>query len=241
MSNLLEFEFSEFSFLGIIILAVLLALILKILNLAILRKTINYRIKNYYTIFEIFIWFAFLFWGISVLLRESFYQMIAILSFAAIFVIGLGWFVFRDLFAGIVLRFSDGFYPGQNLRIDHKNGRILRVGRLNLSLQEEDGSESKIPWSKLTGQIYSKGIGVDLTNRQRFSVDVPQKYPLEVVHRKIKEAVLLSVGAAINKEPQIKLTGNGRQEWRLEITAYALNPEYFRIIESNVKTMLNNL
>jgi len=241
MSNLLEFEFSEFSFLGIIILAVLIALILKIVKLILLRKTMNYRIRNYYPIFEIMIWFAFLLWGINILLKESIYQMIAILSLAAIFVIGLGWFVFRDLFAGIVLRFSDGFFPGQILRIDHLNGRIKKVGMLDLTIQEEDGSVSKIPWSKITGQIYSKGVGVDVTKRCQFSVEVPQKYPLEIIHRKINEAILLSVGAAINKEPQIKVTGTDNRAWQMEITAYALSPEYFRIVESNVKAMLDSL
>ena len=241
MSKLLEFEFSEVSFLGVVILAFLLALILKIFNLVILRKITNHQITNYYPVIEVIIWFSFLLWGIKVLLKDSIYQMIALLSLAAIFVVALGWFVIRDLFAGIVLRFSDSFMIGSHLRIDQRNGSIKKVGMLNLSIQEEDGSISKIPWSKINGQIYSKGRRVDLTNRQQFAVEVPQKHPLEIVQRKIYEAVLLSVGAAINKEPQIKLTGTTKQEWQLEITAYALGPEYFRIIESNVKDVLNNL
>ena len=241
MSNLLEFQFSEISFLGVGILAVILALILKLVNLAILRKITNPLISNYYPVIEVIIWFSFLLWGIKVLLKDSLYQMIAILSLAAIFVIALGWFVIRDMFAGIVLRFSDSFMIGSQLQIDQRNGSIKKVGMLNLSIEEADGSIAKIPWSKINGQIYSKGSRVDITNRQQFAVEVPQKYPLEIVQRKIYEAVLLSVGAAINKEPQIKLTGTGKNEWQLEITAYALGPEYFRIIESNVKNVLDNL
>lgn len=240
MSNLWKFEFSEVSFLGVVMLAVLLAVILKIANMAVLKKITNQRIKYYYPIFEVIIWFIFLLWGLNVLFRESFYQMIVISSLSAIFIVGLGWFVIRDLFAGVVLRMTDRFYPGQYLRVDQRNGRIKRVGMLNISLQEEDGSVSKIPWNKINGQIYSNGTAADTTNRQQFTVEIPQKYPLESVQRKIYETVLLSVGAAINKEPQIKLTGTANQEWQLEITAYALSPEYFRIIQANVKDVLNN-
>jgi small-conductance mechanosensitive channel len=241
MSELLKFEFSEFSFLGIIILAVLLTLILKMVNRSILKKKTDHQIRNYYPLFEVIIWFSFLLWGINFLLQDSIYHMVAILSLAAIIVAGLGWFVIRDIFAGIVLRFSDKFYPGQNLRIDQLNGRIKEVGMLRIAVQQEDGIIVKIPWSKINGQIYSKGIGDDITNRQRFSVEVAQKYPLEIVHPKIREAILLSVGAALNKEPQIKLIESDNQGWQLEITAYALSPEYFHIIKSNVKNVLNSM
>ena len=241
MSKVLEFRISEISFLGVVIMAILLALLLKIINLTVMKKTANHRIRNYLPIIGVVVWFIFILWAINVLLKESFYQMIAILSLAAIIAIGLGWFVIRDLFAGIVLRFSDSFYPGQSLQIDQQSGRIEQVGMLKIALQREDGIIFKIPWSKINGQIYSKGIGDDLTNRHRFLVEVAQKYPLEIVHPKIREAIFLSVGAALNKEPQIKLTGTNNQEWQLEITAYTLGPEYFRIIESNVKQVLNTL
>ena len=241
MSNLLEFKISEISFLGVIILAVILALFLKTVHVFILKKITAPRIRNYYPLFEVIIWFSFILWAINVLLKESYYLMIAILALSAIIFAGLAWFVIMDLFAGIVLRISDRFYPGQNLRIDQYNGRIKTVEMLSITVQQEDGAILKVPWRKIKGQIYIKGTADEMINRQRFLIEVNQKYPLETVYQKIKEAVLLSVGAVINKEPQIKLVGSTNQEWQLEITAYALNPQYFHTIELNVKNILNTI
>lgn len=241
MSNLSEFKISEISFIGVFIMAVLLALFLKAIHLFILRKITNKRIRSYYPLFEVIIWFSFILWAINVLLKESYYLMIAILAMSVIIIAGLGWFVIMDLFAGIVLRISDSFYSGQSFRVEQYSGRIIKVEMLSISVQQEDGTILKIPWRKIKGQIYIKGPTEEIVNRQRFLVEVKQKYPLEIVYQKIKEAVLLSVGAVINKEPQIKLVGSTNQEWQLEITAYALNPQYFRTIELNVKNILNTI
>jgi small-conductance mechanosensitive channel len=241
MKEILNYEFSEFSLLGVIILAVLLALILKIFNIVFIRKIVNQTIKNFYPLFLVIVWFSFFIWSINILLKDSLYHTVAILSLAALILASIAWFISRDLFAGLVLRFTDNFYNGQSLSIDQKRGRIKNIGMLSIALQQDDGTEFKIPWSKISGQIYRKDNTDDISNMQSFIIKTPQKYPLEIVQEKIREAVFLSVGAALKKEPQIKLLGSADSEWQLEITAFTISPQYFRTIETNVKNALKNI
>lgn len=241
MKEILSFEFSEFSLLGVIILAVLLAIVLKIFTKVFINRILNQRIRNSYPLFLVIVWFSFIVWSINILLQDSLYRTVAILSLAALIIASIAWFISRDLFAGLVLRFTDNFYNGQSLSIDQKRGRITNIGMLGIAIQQDAGAEFKIPWSKISGQIYRKEHTDEVSNLQNFVVKASQKYPLEVVQTKIREAVFLSVGAALKKEPQIKLIGSQDGEWQLEITTFTISPQYFRTIETNVNNALKNI
>jgi small-conductance mechanosensitive channel len=241
MKEILNFEFSEFSLLGVIISAFLLAILLKIFTKFFISRMLNQRIRNYYPLFLVIVWISFLVWSINILLQDSLYRTVAILSLAALILASIAWFISRDLFAGLVLRFTDSFYNGQSLSIDQKSGRINNIGMLGISIQQSDGTEFKVPWSKISGQIYRKDNTDDVSNMQNFKIEISQKYPMEIVQAKIREAVFLSVGAALKKEPQIKLLSSQDGEWQMEITTFAISPQYFRTIETNVKNALSKV
>ena len=241
MKEILYLEFSEFSLLGIIISAVLLAILLKIFTKFFINRILNQRIRNYYPLFLVIVWISFLVWSINILLQDSLYHTVAILSLAALILASIAWFISRDLFAGLVLRFTDSFYNGQSLNINQKKGRITNIGMLGVSIQQKDGAEFKIPWSKISGQIYRKDNTDDVSNMHNFIIKISQKHPMEIVQARIREAVFLSVGAALKKEPQIKLLSSQDAEWQLEITTFAISPSYFRTIETNVNNALKNI
>ncbi|MCB0281751.1 MAG: mechanosensitive ion channel [Calditrichae bacterium] len=237
MIEYLEFEFSEFSLIGVTILAVILAILLKTVKHVVIKKLKRKAIKEYYPLLEVALWFIFIFWSINVVLKDSFYHMIAIISLAIIVAASAGWFIVRDLFAGIVLRFSDHFIAGQFIQIGQQSGQINQVGLLSLSVQQENGAVVKIPWSRINGSIYSKTDSSDKINRLEFPLEVSNSISSEILYSRIRQAILLSTGCSLNREPQLQIINNGDKQ-RVNITAYALSPDYFTHIESNVKNAI---
>ena len=241
MKEYLDFEFSQFSLIGLLIITVIIAVVLKILKIILLNRIKNQKILNYYPLFIVIIWFSFISWSINILLKDSIYQMIAFLTLAAIILLSLSWYFGKDLFAGLILRLSDNFNSGENLCLEQNEGIIIDIGFLGLTMQTIDGTLIKIPWSKINGQIYSKGVSNDISNRQSFSVKINQKFSPETIQNVIREAVFLSIGASLKKEPQIMLKESTDNDWHWQITVFAIEPQYTRLIKANVEKALDDL
>ncbi len=234
MSDLIKFNFSEFSFISIILLGLVIALVFKLVKNTISTKISNRWIKNQFPFIEIVFWFLFILWSINFVFKDSFYHTIAVLTFAAIIIVWFSWFLARDIIAGFILRLSDNFYKGQSFKMDNLQGIIKHVGFLYLGILNSDGNIAKIPWSKINGQIYLKGNREELTNKYEFKVRRSKNLTLEKTQSKIRETILLAVGSSHKKEPEIKLINSSDKEWEFRVTVFALTPEYFRSIERNV-------
>lgn len=241
MIEYLKFEFSEFSFAGLLILAALLFLFFRAIKATFLTRTRQRRIAEYFPIAEVVVWLLFILWSINILLKDSLYHMIAVLALSAVIVAGLGWFVARDLIAGIVLRFSDHFNRRQKLLLENEQGTIIDAGLLALSLQKEDGSTLKIPWSKISGQVYGKGMTDESQNTLIFTIDAENRQSPEKLQDKIRQAILLTVGVALNREPKIQIVNGPKGQQQIKITAYTLNPACFSNIRNNVNNVLNEI
>lgn len=239
MNNIIEFDFSEISLIGLTLLTFTVAVLFKLINLIVIRKSNKPFIKNIYLLFEVAFWFSFMIWAVNILLKDSIYKMIAVLSLAVLLVAVLGWFISRDLIAGIVIRFTDNFKPGQNINIDSLSGVVKDIGLLSITVQQ-GGITHRIPWTKFSGQIYSKG-NADGAVRQSFTIKADRKQNLEKIHQKIREAILLSSGSDINKEPQIKLTETHEEYWLFDITMFTLKTEYDSGIKANIDKAILNL
>ena len=240
MIDLLKFEFSEFSFVSVIIITLLLILAFKIINRVFISKSNNRLIKKNFSYFELIVWFFFILWSINSVLKDTFYHMVAILSLFAILVGWLGWFAGRELIAGIMLRLTDNYQVGQNIRMQQLDGIINHIGFLSLSVQGDEGTIIKVPWSRISGQIYSKGIREDKSNRHTFTVNIPAAVKITELEQKVTQAVLLSAGSAIDKEPVIRQITQLENSSEYQVTVFAINPEYFQSIEQNVKNAVNS-
>ncbi|MFC2088394.1 mechanosensitive ion channel domain-containing protein [Calditrichota bacterium] len=175
------------------------------------------------------------FWGLHIVLQDSFYYMLAVLSIGAIIIIWLAWFVARDFIAGIVLKLGDNYQPGQQFRFDDIKGTIEEADYLQLSVRTKDETLVKIPYSKISGAVHYEAKVDDNSNKHRFEVKIVKHQPIEEIRNRIRQAVLLSNGVCINKEPQINLKTNEGKTYILELIVHTISPKYFQIVENNVR------
>jgi small-conductance mechanosensitive channel len=235
MNTLIDFEFSEFTLLTVLILGILISLALKIIRRIFISKIIQNRIKQLYHLSEILIWVIFIFWGLHKVLKDSFYYMLAVLSIAAVIVIWVAWFVARDFIAGIVLKLGDNYQPGQQFKLDNIQGIIVESDYLHLTVRMQDGILVKIPYSKISGTVHYKNQIDNNSSQYSFEIEILKKYSTEIIHNQIRQAILLSAGASINKEPKISVKEFDGNTNKVEIVLYAMNPKYFQMIENNVR------
>ncbi|MBU1052520.1 MAG: mechanosensitive ion channel family protein [Proteobacteria bacterium] len=236
MNEFLNIEFSGLSLLIVIMLGILLSFALKIINKTIIPKIQKNRTKQFFQIAEILIWSVFGFWGLHITLKDSDYYFLAVISVTAVIVIWLGWFMAKDFIAGFVLKLGDNYQPGQHIMLNEIEGVIVKADYLNLILSCEDGAVAKIPYSKISSAIHYKIQPRDKTTLHRFDIEIKKKASIEEAKNMIKNAIMLSSGASIKKEPQINLKENSDETiWKFEVVAYALSPEFFQAIERNVR------
>jgi len=224
----------------VLMLGILIFFILRIINQTVVPKIEKNRIKQLFQVLEILIWVVYGFWGLHVTLKDSNYYMLAILTVSAVIVICLGWFMARDLIAGLVLRFGDNYQPGQNIILNEIKGSIVKAGYLDLFISVENGDIVKIPYSKISSAIHYKVKHRDKTTQHRFEIETKKNPFLEETRNRIKNAIMLSTGASIKMEPQISLMDHPDENiWKFEVVAYALSPEYFQLIERNAKNAVS--
>ena len=239
MNQLLNIEFSGLSLLTVVMLGVLLSFILRIISKTLIPKIRKNRIKQLFQVIELLIWTVFGFWGLHMTLKDSDYYLFAILTASAVIVIWLSWFMARDFIAGFVLKLGDNYQPGQHIKLNEIEGVIVKTGFLELILSREDGTFVKIPYSKISSAIHYKVQPRDKTTQYRFEIEIKKNSSIEDAKNRIKSAIMLSTGASIKLEPQIKLKEHTDESvWKFDVVAYALSPEYFQIIERNVRDAL---
>jgi len=237
MNQFEHIEFSGYVFAEAVIAGILLTFLLKLIRRTVVPKTGIKGIKQGYPFFEIALWVMYGFWALYILLKNSIYHILALSVISAMVVFWLGWFVAGDFIAGIVLRLTEKYQAGQFFTFNDVPGTIIEANNLCLKLQQQDGVTVKIPYRKIIGTVQFKAQPDDKTSQHRFDIQVTKQLSLEQTRDHIRTSVLLSAGASIKKEPQIILKKSLEQFWQFEVVAYAVSPEYYQLIELNVRTI----
>jgi len=234
MNQLINFEFSEFSLLTVLLTGILLAFLLKIINKIFIAKRKN-EIRQFFQLLEILIWVIYSFWGLHVVLKDSYYYMLAVLSICAVILIWIAWFVARDFIAGIVLKLSSNYQPGQNFMLDTIQGKIIEVSFLHLTILQEDGNRVKIPYSKISGSVRFESPDDNMSSQQRFELMVKNNQTMDEISNSIRRIILLTPGTSINKEPQIILKDNDGNSLKFEITFNVISNQFAQEVIEKLK------
>lgn len=238
MKEILNFDFSELIIVLLIPIGILVYFLLKLIRSNISNSRFNKKYRNYFTLFEIIIWFLFLTWVLKVVFGNTEYFSFFTIAFLALIFIWISWFVAKDFIAGIVLKLSDNYQSGQFFRLNNINGHIAQVNYLHLNINQDNGEIIKIPFSKILGSIHHKSFLDDKTKQYKFEISIDKQGTLDETREKLRKIILLSAGVNIKKEPIITLINSSENKWNFEINYFILDEQYCELIENNVKSTL---
>ena len=162
-------------------------------------------------------------------------KSVIILLFIGIIIFS-GWFLIRDIIAGIILRTEENIKVGDLIRFDEFTGRVQKAGIRCLHLKKDEDTQVIIPYSNITPKIISKILPSKTTDPYTFTLDVKKKIDLSAHKEKIRQAVLCTIWISLERSPYINLIKEQNSVLTFQVTVYPLLPEYGMKIENILKT-----
>ncbi len=122
---------------------------------------------------ELLSWLVISFWGIHLLFGGQAHYGWVVSGMALVVVLALGWYVFRDYLAGVLLRADTGFSPGQTIRTSFAEGKIAHLGYRHLVLVNQEGEEVRIPYTRFKDEVIIIPSGEDSRMPHHFRIPLP--------------------------------------------------------------------
>ena len=149
-----------------------------------------------------------------------------------------GWFVIRDVVAGIVLRAEQPFEPNQSLRLHDMRGTIRHVGARSLEIESEDGRRVRIAYGRLAAATVDVSRPRDITGTLRFLITLPAVGTVDQQMADIRAAALHSFYASARHEPGIRLAKQTERGRSFDVTVRAADPSHLPSLQVAVAHQL---
>jgi len=190
---------------------------------------------------QIIAWSAYSVWvvGSFVSNRET-SNLIAVGLVVGILVVST-WSAARDVINGAILRMEDVYSPGEWIRVGDIAGRIHGVGIRSLELELQDGKRLRVPYSVLTAGTIEKAEAPGLATAHSFSVNVPRALSVAKVKAQVQQAALLCMWSSTCQPPRVETALPTPERLQLDITVFALHPDYDLEVEAAVRGSLAEL
>lgn len=153
---------------------------------------------------ELIAWLLFVLWLFKGIFSEwQGYTAIMIVFTALLF--GLtGWYFFRDFIAGVVLKAENPFTANQHITTSEIAGTIKKVGYRTLEVEDESGRFSKIPYSRLSGQIFSIQPPAESMLNREITLKISSEQNIQDTREQIVRELLLLPWVSVKHDPVIQ-------------------------------------
>ncbi len=238
-----DFQVSAYGLIQALVIGALLFLVLRLvqkgLRLPLFPAAYRRSLVRIFPALEAFIWLVFAFWSLYAVIRTRYYATLAWLAVLVIALVWISWFALRDYFAGLILKIHDDYEENQHLRVRDIEGTILKMGLLDVEIEQENSDKVKVPYSRILGEIHWKGERDEGGNYHKFAIRIPRNISIDSILEKLRLSVLNSPWAASNKEPCINVISSTEKEVNCEVGVYALNSDYFYVLERDIKRQMS--
>jgi hypothetical protein len=191
-----------------------------------------------FPLIELGAWIAFSFWAAWVLFGNMRYydQVIAVMS--SLFVFAIGWFVFRDFFSGMMLRSEYKLEKGQVIKTPIAEGRITKLGRRFMELENEKGEKIRIPYSQISNQWISLPADTEKSFSHQMAVRLSGHIEPSVLKNKINQE-MMGMPWIIGPPPNIKISKDQEGVPVLEIRYDLLKEEHALVVEEKIRQLVS--
>jgi small-conductance mechanosensitive channel len=174
---------------------------------------------------------AYLGFVIRLLFREERQLVSALLALLIVALVALGWGSIRDLVAGVVVKAGQSLRIGDHVRVGDVGGRIVALGYRVVTVETPDGEQAIVPFHTLSKGIVQRSQAAGSAHVHVFTLPASGRLSLAEIKQAASEAALRCHWASVVHPPKFEVDENGK----LEMTVYALHPDYALEIESAVR------
>lgn len=186
---------------------------------------------------ELVLWVAYAFWGAHIFFGAHLYYDLVVGAMVILLLVAVSWYVFRDFLAGVLLKAEKSLEPGQMIRTPSAGGKIKSLGSRYLELVNEEGEEVRIPYAKLSNEVFilppenednwPHHVEVPLLAGQ--SPDAMQKRVLKLLH---------AMPWITPPAPEVKIKKTGDGSLLLHTTFYTHIRSQAVIVEERIREAL---
>ncbi|KAA3613581.1 MAG: hypothetical protein D8M58_17005 [Calditrichaeota bacterium] len=241
MEQMIGDQWQQWGLIKVFVAAVFLFIFVRLAQrgLKILQNKYDLPLQNqkYFPVVEMVVWIVFSFWALKEAISDPVYYSVFFITFSLIILFWIGWFAGRDYIAGIIWRSQASYETGQKLIINDINGRISKLGYLNLELEKNDGTVVRLPYSKISADItYNKNENSTVFT-YTFYVEPKDEISNESFE-KIRTALINSPWHLSYLQPQIQKVNKNENKTTLEIIVHTLSENGLEKLQSIVNRQI---
>ena len=227
--------FSSIEFLVFVVLIyILLRVAVKVISyISVLRKPYLF-IKKFFPLVDLTILITITFWFISWIFRDSDLLPIIIAIVTLILLSLFGWLWGRDFIAGIILKSENYFEKNKKIRFNNQSGKIVKTTFRYLEFETDDGEAIRVPFSRITGEYFTKLSPTVIYESQLITLDVNKVNDTKTLRETLRKTVFNSPWYLTRKEPIIEIISTGDDGYKINLNVYTLNSSHTDFIRRDL-------
>lgn len=230
-----EFDISELN-LAIVLLAVLVLYVaLRRLRAVVVRlpltRTRRALVRKARPLIELLLLSGFIILSVRLVLKGDDRYSAAVLGLIVVGVVAISWSSLRDLLAGLLIKTSELFLPGDFIEVDGVGGWVTGLGYRVIALETPEGDQVFVRYSRITASTVVRKPAADGVFRHTFEVEIPPGAEDVELRDAIRERALYAHWSSVAREPQIRLARDGVMSVTVFSVGYGQGP----LIERSVR------
>lgn len=197
-------------------------------------------INRIFPAIQIISWTAYVFWANGVFFKDREYYVPIVIGMALIVMVMVGWFLFRDVVAGVVYRIQNDLNIGDNIKIGMIAGQIKSVHLTHIEIATDNGTTIKIPNTRLSQDLISGSTTPEGLEEFKIQLAFSKHLAKPEIEEKIKSEVANSPWCDYKNAPVIKLKDEDENTYFYDVVIYTLNHKHLRIVEKALKRKLES-
>ena len=166
--------------------------------------------------------------------NDKSYYYVIIISIIVVLSLTIGWFLLKDIIAGIIFRIQNNYSHGEYVQFGEISGQLDEMLLTHISVHTKDGKSIKIPYSKLSNEIISLKLETKSYENNRFIMDISRKFPREETENIIFDLLNKSPWRLGNTLPLIKFLDMDKDHYSIEVQVQVRNQKHLNHIQDNL-------
>lgn len=218
-----------------LILLLLLRLAYRALHLIEPGRRVRRVLLRFFPMMEFAIWLWFVFRASSAAFSQYPYHNIVMSALALALVVVFGWYVLRDLVAGMVIKTESSLDKDQFLKTELASGRIKRLGYRSILLETDNGDKIRIPYSRLNKLLLHHPAEEETSHSHVIEMRVDRKYQAEMIKKDITSQLLNMPWVVTGFPPEVIVTAQDKEYFLVEIRFNVIKKDHVILVEENIK------
>ncbi len=181
---------------------------------------------------ELIIWLGYIFWAVDFLFKKAFFYPYLIYILIIIVVSFLTWYLFKDIFAGIIFRIKHNLIPGSYIRAGEITGQIKSQQLTFMKIMTGDGQIIRMPYSMIILEAITELAypGAPEEHTLHLIVDFSAGRT-DDAESLIRTVILNSPWSNLKEDPIIKFLKENEQGYLFEVTLPSINRNQIKFIQ----------